>query len=208
MRRRALRSLVAKLLPRIWEKNQMSTTTVIVLAVAIVAIACAAFFYLQTRRTQSLHGRFGPEYERTIAEVGDRRKAESELESRAKRVERYPIRDLSPQEQERFAEAWKVCQAKFVDQPADAVREAHNLVTQAMRDRGYPVSAEFERNAADLSVEHPRVVENYRLACDIAARHERGQANTEDLRKAIVHYRALFEDLLGVHVVHTAEVKK
>jgi len=186
----------------------MSTVTIIVLAVAVVAIACAAYFFLQTRRTQNLHGRFGPEYERTVAEIGNRRKAESELESRAKRVEHYPIRELSPAEQQRFAEAWRACQTRFVDQPGDAVKEAHALVNEVMRDRGYPVSSEFERNAADLSVEHPRVVENYRVACDIAARQDRGQVSTEDLRKAMVHYRALFEELLGVHMAHAGEVKR
>jgi hypothetical protein len=186
----------------------MGTATIVVLVIAVIAIGVATYFYLQQRRTQSLHGRFGPEYERTVAAIGDRRRAESELEMRAKRVESYPIRELSPSEQERFAGAWRVCQSRFVDEPGDAVKQAHELVNEVMRERGYPVSAEFERNAANLSVDHPRVVEHYRVACDLAARQSRGQASTEDLRKAMTHYRALFEDLLGVHLAHSEEVKK
>jgi len=178
----------------------MSTTTIIVLAIAAIVVAFGTYFYLQRRRTRTLHGRFGPEYERTLAEVGDRSKAESELEQRTRRVGRYPIRELSKGEQERFAEAWRTCQARFVDQPGEALKQAHDLVNELMRESGYPVSAEFERNAADLSVDHPGVVAHYRVACDIAARQNRGEGNTEELRNAMVHYRALFEDLLGLHV--------
>ena len=115
----------------------MSTTTIIVLVIAAIVVAFGAYFYLQRRRTRTLHGRFGPEYERTVAEVGDRSKAESELEQRAKRVERYPMRELSTGEQERFAEAWRTCQARFVDQPGEALKQAHGLVNELMHDRGY-----------------------------------------------------------------------
>jgi len=200
--------LVPDVLRQLREKEIMSTTTAIVLVIAVIAIAVAAYFYLQQRRTRTLHGRFGPEYERTVASVGDCRRAESELETLAKRVERYPIRELSPAEQERFAEAWLLCQGRFVDQPGDAVKEANDLVNEVMRERGYPVSAEFERNAADLSVDHPLVVEHYRIACDLAVRQSRGQASTEELRKAMMHYRELFEDLLGVHVAHAEEARR
>ena len=185
----------------------MSTTTFIILVIAILAIAGTAFLYFQKRRTEHLHGRFGPEYDRAIDEFGDRQKAESELERRARRVSRFRIRDLSPEQREQFAAAWRADQARFVDEPQLALQQAHDLVTEVMRARGYPVSAEFEQNAADLSVEHPRVVEHYRVACDIAARRDRGEVATEDLRKAMVHYRSLFEDLLGVRVSPTEEVK-
>jgi len=186
----------------------MSTVTVILLVVAILAIAGAAFLYFQRRRTQHLRGHFGPEYDHAIHEFGDRRTAESELERREKRVHRYAIRELPREERERFTEAWRADQARFVDQPAEAVREAHVLVNQVMKARGYPVSAEFERNAADLSVDYPRVVEHYRVACDVAQQQEEGRANTEDLRKAMMHYRALFEELLGVRVGHSEEVRR
>jgi len=186
----------------------MNTAAWMVLIVAIAAIGAAAFFYFQKQRSQRLHGQFGPEYERAVNDFGDRRRAESELERRARRVERYHIHDLPPGERERFAEAWRTEQARFVDQPEQAVQQAHTLVNEVMRARGYPVSGEFRQNAADLSVEHPRVVEHYRIACDIAGRQGEGQANTEDLRVAMVHYRALFEELLGIPVTHNQEVKR
>ena len=186
----------------------MSTATGIVLVVAIVVIAGAALWYLQRRRTERLHGHFGPEYDRAINEFGDRRRAETELEKRQKRVERYPIRDLSREERERFADRWRSDQARFVDEPQESLREAHRLVNEVMQARGYPVSAEFERNAADLSVDHPRVVQHYIVACDIALRQDKGQVNTEDLRKAMTHYRALFEELLGARVGQAEEVRR
>src|SRR2546423_11964665 len=146
----------------------MSTAAIIVIVFAITAIAIALLWFFQKRRSDRLHTKFGPEYERTLAEYGDRRKAESELESRQKRIEKYEIRGLTREERERFAESWKSVQARFVDEPQQSVTWAHKLLNEVMRTRGYPVSAEFEENAATLSVEHPRVVENYRLACDIA----------------------------------------
>ena len=186
----------------------MSTAAIIVIVVAIAAVAVALLWYVQKRRSERLHAKFGPEYERTLAQYGDRRKAESELESRQKRIEKYEIRVLTRDERERFAESWKSVQARFVDEPQQAVTWAHKLLDDVMKTRGYPVSAEFEENAATLSVEHPRVVENYRLACDIAKRQESGQANTEDLRQAMVSYRVLFEDLLGVPVNQAEEVRR
>jgi hypothetical protein len=186
----------------------MQTATIIILAVAVVVIAGAAFWFYQKRRTEHLSGRFGPEYDRTVNEFGSRQKAESELERRAKRVDHFPIRDLSREDRERFTEAWRADQARFVDEPAPAVQRAHELITEVMRARGYPVSAEFEQNAEDLSVEHPRVVEHYRVAYQIAGRRDRGEANTEDLRSAMKHYRALFEELVGARVSPIEEVKR
>jgi hypothetical protein len=159
-------------------------------------------------RSEKLHAQFGPEYGRTVAEFGDRRKAESELERRQKRIEKFHIRIISREERDRFAEAWRVDQARFIHNPQEAVIQAHQLVTEVMRARRYPVSSEFEQNAADLSAEHPRVVEHYRLACDIATRQENGRASTEDLRNAMVNYRVLFEELLGVPVSTSEEVRR
>jgi hypothetical protein len=168
----------------------------------------ALVWYFRRRRSERLHGRFGPEYERTVTQFGDRQKAEAELERRAKRMERFHVRGIPAEEKLRFGDAWRAEQSRFVDEPEQAVGEAYRLINELMRMRGYPVSSEFEQNAADLSVDHPRVVEHYRTACVLANRRENGQANTEDLRTAMVHYRALFEELLGNRVTEHEEVKR
>ena len=186
----------------------MNNPTLIILIVAVVAIAAGGFWFYQRKRSERLKGRFGPEYQRALDEFGDRGKAESELERRVKRSDRFPIHELSPEESSRFAEKWRAEQARFVDNPRQAVNQAHGLVNEVMKARGYPVSAEFERNAEDLSADHPVVVQHYRNACDIVARQERGDVTTEDLRKAMMHYRALFEELLGVRISQTEEVKR
>ena len=186
----------------------MSTAAIIVIVFAVTALVIGLLWFTQKRRSERLHTKFGPEYDRALTEYGDRRKAESELQSRQERIEKYEIRALTREERERFAESWKSVQARFVDEPQQAVTWAHKLLDEVMRTRGYPVSAEFQENAATLSVEHPRMVENYRLACDIAKRQESGQANTEDLRQAMVSYRMLFEDLLGVPVNQPEEVRR
>ncbi len=139
---------------------------------------------------------FGPEYERTVRETDDRRRAEAELEARRRRVEDLDLRDIQPDDATRYASAWKAVQGRFVDDPPGAVGEADRLVGEVMAARGYPVT-DFEQRAADLSVGHGTVVEQYREAHAIAARHATGDADTEDLRRAMVHYRALFSDLLG-----------
>ncbi len=186
----------------------MSTTVVILVAAAVVAIALALAFYYRRKRTEQLHNRFGPEYERAVTQLGDRQEAESELEGRAKRVKQFHIHAISAEERRRFADASRADQARFVDEPEQAVAEAHGLVSELMRARGYPVSTEFQQNAADLSVDHPRVVEHYRTACIIGSRRESGQANTEDLRAAMVHDRELFEELLGRTVQESEEVRR
>jgi len=186
----------------------MNTTVVILLAVLTVAIAVALIFYYRWQLSERLHSRFGPEYDRTVNQLGDRQKAESELVDRAKRVERFHIHAIPAEERRRFAGAWQAAQARFVDQPEQAVTQAHRLIEELMRARGYPVSTEFQQNAADLSVDHPRVVEHYRTACTIASRRESGQANTEDLRAAMVHCRELFEELLGRPVEESEEVRR
>jgi FtsZ-interacting cell division protein ZipA len=187
--------------------QNINPAMVVLAVIAIVAIAFAAWMYLQKERTQKLRSKFGPEYDRAIDEHGDRLHGESDLEKRAKRVEKFHIRRLEPAEQTRYAESWQREQALFVDNPRDAVNHADALVQEVMKQRGYPVST-FEQNAADLSVDHPRVVENYRLAHEIALRDGQSRANTEDLRRAMVSYRTLFEDLLEQSIHRPEEVRR
>jgi hypothetical protein len=171
---------------------------IVVAIIVVAAIAAAAWMYVEKQRARRLRTRFGPEYDRVIQEHGSRG-AVAELERRQKRIEALDIRDLTAQERDRFAEAWRIQQARFVDDPRASVSEADRLCAEVMRTRGYPIS-DFEQRAADISVDHPRVVEHYRAAHAIAIKHQRGEATTEDLRAAMVHYRALFEDLLGGRV--------
>ncbi len=184
----------------------METATVVLIVVAVLVLGAFAFWYIQRRRSKLLRERFGPEYERTVAGSGNRRKAEQVLESRQKRVARYQIRPLAPGDRDRFAESWHDVQSQFVDDPNGAVARADQLVGDVLHLRGYPVT-DFWQRAEDISVDHPVVVENYRAAHDIAVRRKRGEASTEDLRQAMVYYRTLFEELLGAgETVHT-EVK-
>ena len=172
------------------------TPTQIAIIVAIIVLVVGAIIVLvQRRRTEKLRTRFGPEYERSIAESGDRRRAEAQLEKRAERVEKYHLRPLAAEDRSRFTEQWDRVQAHFVDAPAGAVSEADQLVGDIMATCGYPMG-DFEQRAADISVDHPVVVQNYRAAHDIAIRQAKGQATTEDLRRAMIHYRALFEDIV------------
>ena len=172
----------------------MEATTLWVL-IALILIGAVVWFAFARRRSQQLRQRFGPEYDRTIRTEGNVRKAEAALEARAKRVDALHIRPLSPADATRFDAAWRVVQARFVDDPHGAVTEADRLVGEVMAARGYPVG-DFEQRVADISVDHPDVVMNYRAARDIAVVHAQGKASTEDLRQAMVHYRALFRDLL------------
>ncbi|HTS65109.1 MAG TPA: hypothetical protein VMH28_23960 [Candidatus Acidoferrales bacterium] len=159
--------------------------------------AVMAWAFMQRRRTTTLRRRYGPEYDRAVEEYGDRTRAERALEQRTERTEKYQIRTLSSEEQRHFSEDWRRTQARFVDDPLLAVRDADDLVCQAMRTRGYPM-ADFERRAEDISVDHPRVVRNYRAAHRIAVEANEGRATTEDLRQAMVHYRELFDELLEI----------
>jgi FtsZ-interacting cell division protein ZipA len=168
----------------------------IIAAVAVVALVVVALIVARGRRSAQLRQRFGPEYERTLRETGDVRRTDAVLQARATRVERLHIRPLSPEDAQRFTERWRLVQAQFVDDPKAAVTEADRLVGEVMHVRGYPVG-EFEQRVEDISVDHPDVVMNYRAARTIADAHARGQASTEDLRQAMVHYRALYGDLLG-----------
>jgi FtsZ-interacting cell division protein ZipA len=165
----------------------------------IVVIGVVLFLLWRNRQSQRLRQRFGPEYDRVLKSSGSRSKAERELLARTKRVEKLRIHALTPEERTRFTEAWRTTQARFVDDPSLAVTEADQLVKDVMRTRGYPIE-DFEQRAADISVDHPRVVNNYRIARDIALRNQRGEASTEDLRQAVVAYRELFIDLLEEEV--------
>jgi len=173
-----------------------STIIILILAVAVVlAIAVAIWLYMQKQQTNRLRSKFGPEYNRAIRSEGDAKRAEQALEQRQKRVEKLNIRALSANERNDFAHAWEQEQARFVDEPSTAVSNADRLVQRVMKARGYPVS-DFEQRVADVSVDHPVVVQNYRVAHDIAARGQNEKASTEELREAMIHYRALFADLL------------
>jgi hypothetical protein len=171
---------------------------VVIAVIVVVALAAAVFVISRQRRSQQLKDRFGPEYDRTVQTAGGSRAAETELKSRKQRREQFEIRPLSAETAVDYAERWKQVQVHFVDAPADALREADVLLSEVMRKRGYPVE-DFEQRAADISVDHPALVENYRAGHAIAVGDSQGQASTEDLRQAIRHYRALFEDLLGEH---------
>lgn len=166
----------------------------IIVAAIIIAIAVVASGRARSRRLQQ---RFGPEYDRAVRTTGgDRTAAERDLAARESRVRRMHIEELPAGARDRYVEEWRTVQTRFVDQPREALKDADSLVTSVMRDRGYPMN-DFEQRAADLSPDHPQVVDNYRIAHGIASRSEQGEVSTEDLRQAMVHYRTLFNDLVG-----------
>jgi len=176
------------------------TTTELALIIGFVAIVfagIATLLFLRKRRSSRLRSKFGgAEYARAMKESGNRRHAEAALEERTERVESFHVRPIAPEDRARFGDSWRRIQARFVDGPAGAVAEADQLLGVVMSTRGYPVS-DFEQRAADISVDHPSVMENYRAAHEIALRQLKGQANTEDLRLAMIHYRSLFEELVS-----------
>jgi hypothetical protein len=177
--------------------NTIPTTTVVA-AVLLIALAMAAvlWFAFQRQRSLKLKQRFGPEYDRTVSELG-KAKAEAQLLKREQRVAGLSIVPITAVDAARFSDAWSALQGRFVDNPKGVVAEADALVRELMLRRGYPM-ADFEVRAADISVDHPVVVKNYRAAQAIAIRDARGEADTEELRKAVVHYRILFDELMGV----------
>lgn|SRR5262245_22551752 len=177
-------------------ENMTTTTLVIVALVVGIAALAIAWLYTDRRRRAALRQRFGPEYDRTVQEIGTTGRADAVLAERAARVDKYRIHDLTAEQLQRFTDAWRGVQAKFVDDPPAAVTEADALVTEVMTARGYPM-AEWDRRVEDLTVDHGNVVHHYRAARDIATRHANHAATTEDLRQALVHYRELFADLLG-----------
>ena len=176
----------------------MDTWVIIAIAAAaiVLIVAIALMMVARKRRTTGgLRDKFGPEYERTVDDMG-RGAGEKELATRQNRVKALDIRPLSREEYDRFTKSWTATQARFVDDPSAAITEADDLVSQVMKTRGYPVDDDFELRAADVSVDHPQMVDNYRGAHETALRHEKGDATTEELRLAMVKYRALFADLL------------
>lgn len=176
----------------------METNTILIIIVVVLVVAAivlALVMSARKRQTGELKEQFGPEYEHAVQEYGNPHKAEAELQARQKRVGAFDIHPLATGESNRFAEQWKQTQGEFVDAPDKAVTDADRLVRQVMQQRGYPVG-DFEQQAADISVDHPNVGTHYRMAHEIALKQAKGTATTEELRQAMVHYRALFDDLL------------
>jgi len=181
----------------------MSTgITVIIIIIAIIVVAAVAGILYDTRRRR-LRQRFGPEYDRMVEEKGSRTRAESELAGRERRVAGLDIRPLDPAAQARYAQNWTAIQEQFVDAPTEAVAAAQRLVKTVMNERGYPTEGD-DQTLADLSVQHATVLDHYRAAYLISQRAAGGMASTEDLRQAMIHYRALFEDLLGAGAARAA----
>ena len=188
--------------------NLMDPKLIALAAVAVVlVIIIAVALYMRKRKntTAALRDRFGSEYDRAVRQQGSERKAQAKLADRETRVEMLKIRDLDLAERDRYLAQWQAVQSRFVDYPKGAVTEADELVCSLMQTRGYPVT-DFDQRAADISVDHPRVVENYRSAHDIALRLGRGEASTEDLRTAMIHYRSLFDELVKVQTVGEKKV--
>jgi hypothetical protein len=182
----------------------MSSTQILILVIVIVAVVALAVLAWTMSRRAKLRNRFGPEYDRLVEERGDRTSAEKELRGREQRHAELPIKALSAEARIRYSQAWEEVQVRFIDAPNEAVGEADRLVTDLMAERGYPTGGEFDDRVADLSVEHAHTLGHYRDAHDVSLRNERGESTTEQLRQALVHYRALFADLLGADPVPPA----
>ncbi|HSL46304.1 MAG TPA: hypothetical protein VK897_22910 [Anaerolineales bacterium] len=184
------------------------TTIIIVAVIALVVIGLLAMAMKRFQRTRRLKDRFGPEYDRTVDRIGDKRRAEEELEARLDHVQNLNIRALSAEEVNRFAMEWQATQTEFVDQPLGAVQKANRLIREVMSARGYPVE-DFEQRTADISVDYPDVVTNYRELHDIATKGEREKISTEEMRQAMVAGRELFERLVqsqtGMETVNQKE---
>jgi hypothetical protein len=173
----------------------MNTQAFIVAIIAAIAVALLAVWFVQSRRREHLRSRFGPEYDRAIRETGNVNRAETVLSNRERRVEKLNISPLSTEESARFTTTWRAIQTRFVDDPKGALSDADGLITEVMTARGYPMS-NWDQRVADISVDHPRVVDTYRTGHEIVIRHDRGHASTEDLRRAMIAYRELFAELV------------
>ena len=180
----------------------MSPTVTIVLIIVILVVIAAIVYGVQAARRRKLQSTFGPEYDRVVADTGNRTEAEKELREREKRHAALELKELSPESRQRYSTAWEEVQIQFVDNPSEAVGTADELVTRLIAERGYP-TGEYDERLADLSVEHANTLQHYRDAHEISERNTAGSASTEDLRLALVHYRALFADLLGADPVPT-----
>ena len=173
----------------------MSTSAIVVaIVIAVLVVATAIALIIRNQRSKRLRTRFGPEYSRAIEETGSKSQAEAKLEKLERRVERFDLRPLSPVARANFVAAWQKIQARFVDDPKGALTEADKLIQGVMAARGYPVT-DFDQRAADISVNHPLIVEHYRAGHEIAVQHSKGRASTEDMRQAMIHYRTLFAEL-------------
>jgi hypothetical protein len=188
----------------------MNTTTTIILVALLVVVAVAAVTFVtlhRKRESSRLKKQFGPEYDRAVERLGGQSHAEAELRKREARIAKLNITPLTAEQGARFSQAWKHVQGVFVDNPSGAVAQADKLVQEVMTARGYPMG-DFERRASDISVDHPAVVETYRAAQIIAGKDARGKADTEELRKAFVHYRTLFSELLEIQPVPMAKAPR
>ena len=173
----------------------MQTNTLILIGVVIVVALVVVLFLMRRRASSQLRSRFGPEYDRVVEEIGGKEKAEAQLSERQRRVDKFTIKPLGGPERDSFTARWHTLQGQFVDNPSMALTSADTLLGEVMAARGYPVE-DFEQRSADLSVDHPVVVQNYRAAHDIAAREGTGEVDTEDRRRAMLSYRTLFDELV------------
>ena len=181
----------------------MNTTIAIVIVVGLALVVTGAIFTPMLVRyihSKQLQDKFGSEYDLAVQTLGDEKKARQELEDRQKHVEELDIHPLTIIQRERYLADWQAVQVKFVDQPVQAIKDAERLIMEVMQLRNYPV-ADFEQRAADLSVNYPDLVSNYRAAKAIAVKNSNSQANTEELRQALIYYRSLFEELLETEPV-------
>jgi len=186
--------------------STLTITIIVVVAVVIIGVILGLVF-ARRNRSELLHKQFGPEYDRTVQTMGGEKKAKTELHERQKHVDALDIRPLSISERDRYLADWTAVQSKFVDEPGQAIVDADRLIMEVMQIRGYPVS-DFEQRAADISVKYPALVSNYRGAREIALKNKQQQANTEELRQAMIYYRSLFDELLKTESVVVEEKKK
>jgi hypothetical protein len=184
------------------EEHFMNTTYIIIAVVLVLVIVVAVLWPIMVRRKRSerLHDDFGTEYDHTVETLGDEKKAQTELEERQKYVNALDIRSLSAGEREGYLADWTTVQSKFVDEPGQAIVDADRLIMEVMQLRAYPIS-DFEQRAADVSVSYPTLVSNYRAAREIALKNQEHQADTEELRQAMIYYRPLFDELLVTDAV-------
>ena len=176
----------------------MNSTTIIIVAVLVLVVigALLAPIFARRKKSERLQDRFGSEYDHTVEVMGDEKKAHIELDERQKHVDSLDIKPLTNEDRDRYLEDWAAVQSRFVDEPGQAIEDADHLIVEVMRTRAYPVS-DFEQRAADISVQYPALVSNYRAAKEIATKNKQNDANTEELKQALIHYRSLFEELLG-----------
>jgi hypothetical protein len=184
----------------------MNNTYIIIAVVLILMIfgAVLAPKFASRKRSERLHDQFGSEYDRTVQALGDEKKAQAALEERKRYVDALEIRPLTAAENKRYLADWAAVQSKFVDEPGQAIIDADGLIMEVMQLRDYPIS-DFEQRAADVSVSYPALVGNYRAAREIALKHQQHQADTEELRQAMIYYRSLFQELLVTDAVVVKE---